>query len=138
MKRVICAACASVLFVAATVVPAIGRDDKTPTVKEVMGKLNKGNKAPLAQLKTLLKAKTPDWKKIQDSTKEFADLGPTLSKNEPPKGDPAQFKKLAEVYGADCKDLDDAAKKEDLATTKGAFVKVTGSCMKCHTAHRPR
>jgi cytochrome c556 len=137
MKRMLCAASATTLIMAAVVVPAIGRDGEAPTIKDVMGKLNKGNNAPLAQLKAALKAQQPDWKGIQDSTKLFAEYGPAMPKNEPPRGDAAAYKKLAETFATNSKDLDNAAKKEDLAATKAALGKISGSCMSCHRAHRP-
>jgi cytochrome c556 len=136
MTRKLCAASATALIMAAVVVPAIGRDGETPSIKDVMGKLNKGNNAPLAQLKTALKAQKPDWKGIQESSKLYAELAPAMPKNDPPRGDSAAYKKLAETFATNSKDLDDAAKKEDLAATKAAFGKISGSCMSCHRAHR--
>ena len=38
-----------------------GADDATPSIKEIMGKRHKRASAPLAKLKTALKADTPDW-----------------------------------------------------------------------------
>ncbi len=57
MKRTACVA--SVL---AVLIMAARADDSTPSIKEIMGKLHKGNNAPLAKLKTALKRNTPDWK----------------------------------------------------------------------------
>jgi cytochrome c556 len=136
MKRMLCAVSATALIMSAVVVPAIGRDGENPSIKDVMGKLNKGNNAPLAQLKTALKAQKPDWKGIQESTKLFAEYGQAMPKNEPPRGDASAYKKLAHTFATNSKDLDDAAKKEDLTATKAAFGKISGSCMSCHRAHR--
>lgn len=125
------------LVVLGATVLAASKDDQTPTIKEVMEKLHKGGNSHLAKLKKALKAESPDWKPIQKSTKEFAELGAALPKNEAPKGDQESYKKLADAYAANAKDMDEAAKQEDLAATKAALSKVSASCKACHTAHRP-
>jgi len=118
---------------------AVGGDDedKTPTIKEVMQKLHKGADSPLAKLKTALKADAPDWKSIQDKSKDFVILGAAMAKNDPPKGEKKDFKKLADDYYEESKKMDDAAKKEDKTATEAAFKKVSTSCMACHKAHKP-
>ena len=110
--------------------------DKTPTIKDVMNKLHKGANAPLAKLKTELKAESPDWKAIQDKTKDFVVFGAALGKNDPPKGDKESWKKLAESYLADSKALDKAAKAEDKKAAQEAQGKLAVSCKDCHTAHK--
>ena len=102
-----------------------------------MQKLHKGANAPLAKLKKALAADSPDWKEIQKTTKDFATLGADLPKNDPPKGDKEDFKKLAESYSKNAKALNEAAKEEDKAEAQAAFKKVSTSCMACHKAHRP-
>src|SRR5258708_27576090 len=93
MKRVACmASVLAVLMVAARA------DDASPSIKEIMGKLHKGANAPLAKLKTALKADKPDWKEVQDLSKEFVTLGAGLAKNVPPKGDKSAFAQLADAY----------------------------------------
>ena len=73
MKRMACVA--SVL---AVLIMAARADDSTPSIKEIMGKLHKGANAPLAKLKTALKSDTPDWKDVQDLSKDFVKLGRRL------------------------------------------------------------
>ena len=91
MKRFACVA--SVLAVLAL---AAGADNpETQTVKQLMNKLHKGANAPLTRLKTALKSETPDWKKVQDASKELVVLGAGLPKTEPAKGDKANYEKLA-------------------------------------------
>jgi cytochrome c556 len=111
-------------------------DDKTPTIEQIMEKLHKGGSSQLAKLKTALKASSPNWKNIQKSTKLFAEFGAGLPKNKAPKGDQADFEKLAEAYAASAKALDEAAKQEDLATVKSEFRKIATSCKACHNAHK--
>src|SRR4051794_34200293 len=90
-----------------------GADDKdTPSIKDVMKKLHKGANAPIAKLKTQLKADKPAWKDIQDEAKDFVILGAALGKNDPPKGDKENWKTLTDSYYENAKALDDAAQKE--------------------------
>ena len=93
MKRTACVA--SVL---AVLIMAARADDSTPSIKEIMGKLHKGDNAPLAKLKTALKHDTPDWKDVQDLSKDFVSLGAGLAKNKPPKGTNSAFKKRTDAY----------------------------------------
>ncbi len=111
-------------------------EDETPSIKVVMQKLHKGANSPLASLKKSLSEPKPDWKKVQDKSKDFVMLGASLAKNDPPKGDKASWKKLSDAYYTASKDMDDAAKKEDLKGTKDAYKTVSGSCMACHKAHK--
>jgi cytochrome c556 len=118
--------------------PAASGDDETPTIKQVMDKLHKGARSPLAQLKTALKAANPDWTKVQKSTKEMVTYGAALPKNDPPRGDKASFEKLATAYYDNAKALDEAAEKEDKQVAQAAYAKVSASCKACHSAHRGR
>ncbi len=139
MKRIVCAACAFGLVAISGLAtgPAGADDEKTATIKQVMQKLHKGANAPLAKLKKALAADSPDWKDIQKTTKNFATLGADLPKNDPPKGDKEDYKKLADAYCANAKALNEAAKKEDKEKAEAAFKKVSTSCMACHKAHKP-
>ena len=91
--------------------------DATPSIKEVMGKLHKGTSSPLAKLKTALKADTPDWKAVQNLSKDFVILG-LPGQNKPPRGDESAYEQLANSYYENAKSLDDAAKAEDKAGRK--------------------
>jgi cytochrome c556 len=137
MKSLVCGV--SVLALLALAVlstgPA-GAADETPSIKDVMGKLHKGANSPLGLLKAELKSASPDWDKIQKSTKDFVILGASLAKNDPPKGDVASYKALATNYFNNSKALDDAAQAKDAAAAKAAFNKLSASCKECHTAHK--
>lgn len=132
MKRLVCMA--STLAVLALLAGAAAED--TPSIKEVMGKLHKGANAPLAKLNTALKSDSPDWKNVQDLSKDFVILGAALSKNGPPRGEKADYVKLADAYHGNAKDLDTAAKAEDKTKAKAALGKIGASCKACHTAHK--
>jgi cytochrome c556 len=122
--------------VLAVLIVAARADDSSPTIKEIMGKLHKGANAPLAKLKTALKADTPDWKEVQDLSKDFVILGAGLAKNEPPQGDKSAFVQLADAYYQNAKALDDAASSEDKAKAQAALNKIGASCKACHAAHK--
>jgi cytochrome c556 len=132
MKRLVCVA--SMLAILG--VAAGARTDDPPTIKDVMDKLHKGASSPLAKLKTALKASSPDWSAVQDLTKEFEEFGAALAKNDPPRGEKADFEKLAKAYEKNAKALNAAAKAEDKAKAKAALTKITDSCKTCHTAHK--
>jgi cytochrome c556 len=110
---------------------------RAASVKEIMGKLNKGPKSESAKLKSALAAKTPNWDAIQASTKVYADHGPELGENDPPKGSKESWKTMSEGFATQTKTLNAAAEKKDLAGTKAAFQKLSMSCMGCHRAHKP-
>jgi cytochrome c556 len=132
MKRMVCVT--STLVTMALMAGA--RTDDTPSIKDVMDKLHKGANAPLAKLKTALKAESPDWKAVQEYTKDFVTFGAALAKNDPPRGEKADFEKLAKGYFKNAKALDDAAKAEDKAKAQAALTKIGASCKVCHTAHK--
>jgi hypothetical protein len=132
MKRLVCMS--STLTVLALLAGAGA--DETPTIKQLMQKLHKGAKAPLTTLKTALKAESPDWKAVQDQSKDVVILGAGLAKGEPPRGEKTSFVKLANAYYENAKDLDDAAKKQDKAEAQAALSKLGASCKSCHAAHK--
>ena len=138
MKRLVCLAGAlAVVGLAGLSASLAGAaDEKAATIKEVMDALHKGAKSPLAQLKAELKAESPDWAKIKMTTKEFVTYGAALPKNDPPRGDSADFKKLATSYYNAAKAVDEAAQKEDKSAAQAAFSKLTGMCKTCHAAHK--
>ena len=69
MKRMAC-----VSSVVAVLIVAAAADDTTPTIKEIMGKLHKGDDSPLAKLKKALKSDEPDWKEVQETDRRFRKL----------------------------------------------------------------
>lgn len=112
-------------------------DEKTPTIKEVMQKLHKGPNAELAKLKKDLAASSLDWSDIQAKAKEFETYGEALCKNDPPKGEKDDWKKLADAYFETAKKLNASAKSEDADGVKAACAKISNSCAACHKAHKP-
>ena len=118
-------------------VAALAYDDKPPSVEAVMSKLHKGKKSAQNVLKGLADAKPTNWDEIQKTTKPFAELGPALGKNDPPKGDKESWKKFSATYADQTKAIDDAAQAKDLDALKASQKALGASCKACHTAHRP-
>jgi cytochrome c556 len=138
MKRLACVAFAlAVLASAALSARPAGADDQNdPSNEKIMQALFKGPNSAGGVLKTELKGTSPSWPKVQEATGKFAKLAPSLQKNEPHKGELANFQQLAKAFAANAKALDDAAQKEDLTATKAAYGKIGASCKVCHGAHR--
>ena len=111
-------------------------DDAPATIDKIMEILHKGKKSSASVIRAALKSPSPDWSVVQKETKTYAKYAADLPKNDPPKGDAADFKKLAKAFAGYAKNLDDAAKKEDLASAKAAMGKLGGSCKSCHDAHK--
>jgi cytochrome c556 len=125
-----------VVLTAALATGQAGAQDEAESIKSLMGKLHKGADSPLIQLKKQLKAQPLDWEKIQDETKDLVILGASLSKFDPPKGNPKSYRMLANTYYQNAKNLDDAAQKQDAKAANAAFAKLSSSCMECHKAHK--
>ncbi len=136
MRNLICTASVMCLLVVAGVVSRGASDEAPATIEKIMDTLHKGKKSTLAALKTALKSQSPDWAMVQKESKTYGKFAADLPKNDPPKGDPAAFKKLARAFAANAKALNDAAQKEDLAAANAAIRKIGGSCKTCHDAHK--
>ncbi len=136
MRSLICTVSVMCLLVIAGVVSRGASDEAPATIGKIMETLHKGKKSPLSTLKKALKSQSPDWATIQKESKSYSTLAADLPKNDPPKGDPASFKKLAKAFATNAKSLNDAAEKEDLTAAKAALGKINGSCNTCHDAHR--
>ena len=136
MKKAMCVVMVMGLFVSSGLASRFARsdDEKTYTIKEVMQKLHKGSNSALAKLKKDLAKETPDWAEIQARAKEFETYGESLPKNDPPRGEKEDFKKLADSYYENAKKLNSAAKKEDKADVQASFKKIQNACKTCHTA----
>jgi cytochrome c556 len=134
--RVLLAGASAVVLAAVVAGRADADNETTPSVKQIMAKLHKGANAPLGKLKGELKAQQPDWDDIQKQAKQIVLTSAALVKNEPPKGDPASWKKLCDAYYQDAKALEDAAGAKDLAAAKTAHGRLSASCKGCHSAHK--
>jgi hypothetical protein len=118
------------------VASAVGADDKTPPIKEIMTKAHKGGDSLLATVGKDLKADTPDWAEVGKLSKQLVELGTALGKNKPPKGDQASWDKLTKDYLDTATTLETAAEKKEKKDAAAAQSKLAGSCMACHKAHK--
>ncbi|HZT82850.1 MAG TPA: hypothetical protein VFA26_21645 [Gemmataceae bacterium] len=116
-----------------------GAEDRPPTVKEIMKKINRPSTGLLPDTTMDLKEDEPDWKEIQTHTKEMVALAKALGKNAPPKGSKESWEKQTRAYLANVEALDAAARKKDKAAALAAVKKLApkAGCAGCHQAHRP-
>ncbi len=120
--------------------PVGAQDTKTPTIKEVMKKLNAGPNSMTANLGKDLDEDKPDWDDIQKETKEFVTFATALGKNKPPKGDADHWGKLTKEYLENAKALDAAAEKKDRKAAVSAHKKLSAPtfCKSCHDEHKKK
>src|SRR6516165_4331720 len=126
MKRSLITALALTALVAFMVWTTVAdaQNDKPPSVKEVMKKLNHRDTALCPTLGKLLKADAPNWPEIQQDSKQFVMTVEMLTKNDPPRGDKASWNKLTGDYVADACALDDAIQREDKPASLTAHAKI--------------
>jgi cytochrome c556 len=114
-------------------------DDKVPSISTIMKKANGGPKGLCAMVGMDLKAKEPDWDKIQKETKELAACIAFLPKNKAPKpikGDAEQWDKFCKDYVDVSKTLLAAVDKKEQKDAQAAHKKMVSSCGSCHMAFR--
>ena len=105
-----------------------------PTVKQIMQRAN-GKEGLCKGIGAGLKLKEPKWDDLQAKAKELVPLAQAMTKNKPPKGDAASWKKLSEGYATAAVDLEKAAAAKD-AKGADAAMKVLSDCKTCHTLHK--
>jgi len=123
------------LALAAVLAGAGLAQEKVPTIKEIMARLNKpGGLYPAISKE--LKADDPDWGEIQLQAKSFVKMTAALGKDAPPKGDQESWAKLTQEYADNALALSAAADKKDRTTAAAARSRLGGeACKTCHKAH---
>lgn len=106
------------------------------TVKDIMGRLNKGRGALTTVLKKELLAGSPNWGEIQPQAHEYAELAGQLAGQQPPKGDHASWVRMSKDYADAAQALAAAADHKDKAAALAAHTRLAQSCNACHKAHR--
>jgi cytochrome c556 len=106
------------------------------SIKDIMVKAHKGDKAVIRNLGRELRRPQPDWSKVDPLAKELESLGKALTKATPEKGDKASWDKLAGGYHNDAKALASAADKKDVTGARAALGRLGKACKACHDAHR--
>jgi cytochrome c556 len=130
MKRLACGVAGLALLAVGVAMAA------DPTIKDIMARAHKGSKSLLGTINTELKQDEPDWNDVQKDSKELLDLGKSLGKNEPPRGDKESWDRLTKAYEASAEALQSAAESKNQQAAKTALGKIQGSCKACHMAHR--
>jgi uncharacterized protein (DUF1501 family) len=107
------------------------KDEKVPTISEIMVKGHKGTDAYIAKIKAA--AKDEKWDDAKEYAKTLAFFGENLSKNKPPKGDEKSWATLTKAYADATKATYKATQDKDVkAVNKGLAGIVCGSCHKAH------
>ena len=124
---------------AMTLVTALfAQGGKTPAISEIMQKAHQSKTGLRAKIGDEVDKSSPDWTEIQRLSKEFVELTAALEKNKPPRGDAAQWQKLAKQYADSVKNLDQLVAKKDAKEVKAATQKLAANCKGCHDEHRPK
>jgi hypothetical protein len=107
------------------------KDDKVPArpakeqVKEMMTKLHKGDKAPLARTRAELDKDKPDWDQLAKDAKAFGEMSELLKKNR-------EGYRSPEKYISSVAALAKAAQDKDHKAAATAFAGLSQSCVSCH------
>jgi cytochrome c556 len=104
-------------------------EDKPVDIKGCMGSQNK--------VRELAKAKTIDWDEVGPKVKTWLTAAEDLGKNKPPRGDDKSWKELCDKYLTNVKAVDEAAEKKDGPALNKSLATIQGTCMGCHSKHRP-
>jgi cytochrome c556 len=110
------------------------KDDKIPTISEIMTQGHKGTDSFLAKLKGEVKGEK--WDDATTNAKALALFGEALGKNKPPKGDEKSWKALTEKYAKNTKAVLTAVEKKDAKAANTALGAIGMSCGGCHKAHK--
>ena len=110
------------------------KDDKAPTVKQIMAMGHKGADALMTKIGKA--AKDGKWEVAQKAATGLAENGAKLGRNVTKKGDAKSWETLTAKYAEDTKAVADAAEKKDADATKTALATLGTSCKTCHDAHK--
>jgi hypothetical protein len=137
MTRFACVARGLAVLALIGVVTAASADgEKAPSIKEVMGKLNKGPDCLMKMVTKELRASQPDWDQIQKNSKEYVVGTEALEKATPKKGDKDSWTRLTKSFHENAVALNTAAEKKDKDAAVAANAKLGTACMSCHRAHK--
>ncbi len=118
----------------ATANPEDKKDEKVPTISEIMTKGHKGTDAYLAKIGSA--AKGEKWDDAKEYAKALALFGENLGKNKPPKGEDKSWETLTKKYAENTKAVLKGVEDKDADKTKSALGAIGKSCGECHKAHK--
>lgn len=106
-------------------------EEKTPTVKVIMQKSfgKTGYKSTIA-----VAAKDAKWDDAKKLAKEWVELGSSIGKNTPPKGDPKSWETQCSKFCDTTKETLKAAEDKDAEAVEKALKGF--NCGDCHRPHR--
>ena len=108
------------------------KEEKVPTISEIMTKGHKGTDAYIAKIRA--EAKAEKWDDAKEHAKTLAFFGENLGKNKPPKGDDKSWKTLTDKYGDATKAVLKATEDKDAKAVNKALGGI--NCGECHKAHK--
>lgn len=111
------------------------KDEKLPSISEIMKKAHGKTEGYLGKLKG--QVKDGKWDDAKKTAKDLVIVAEALAKNDPPKGDKESWEKLTKNYIKHSKSINEAAKKEEAKGVTDGLKALGGSCGDCHKAHRP-
>src|SRR5580704_8742551 len=77
------------------------KEEKVPTIKEIMTKGHKGTESYISKIRA--DAKGEKWEDAKEYAKTLAVFGENLGKNKPPKGEADSWEKLTKKYNDNTK-----------------------------------
>jgi hypothetical protein len=123
---------AIMLAVGATASAEDKKDEKVPTISDIMLKGHKGTDAYIAKIKGAVKG--GKWEDAQEYAKTLEFFGANLGKNKPPKGEAASWEKLTKKYAENTKLVHQGTKDKDAKAVNKGLAGI--NCMECHKAHK--
>jgi len=108
------------------------KDEKVPTISEIMIKGHKGTDAYIARIREA--AKGEKWDDAKEYAKTLAVFGENLGKNKPPKGDAKSWENLTKKYAEATKAVLKATEDKDAKAVNKALGGI--ACGECHKAHK--
>jgi cytochrome c556 len=125
---------AAIAISAAAPASADDKDEKLPTIKEIMKKGHNGTGAYLAKIAA--EAKAGKWEDAQSDAKGLAYFGESLGKLTPPKGDKKSWEGLSKKYAAATAAVKKGADDMDAKAVDAGIGMIKKSCGACHGAHK--
>jgi hypothetical protein len=125
------------LAVAVSVGGTTAGDEKVPTTKEIMMKMNGKKDAPGLLKKSEDAGKGEKWEDAQKYAKEMGELAKAIVKNKPTKGEEESWKKKTKEFAETWAAIAVAAEAKNGKDHAEAIKKFRASCMECHEEHRP-
>lgn len=107
-----------------------------PTIKEIMREAHKCSTAYIRYIRIEMDKDEPDWKIVQDKSRELVRAGKLLALNTPPKGSAESWERITTLYTSRATVLSEAAEVRDLEEGRVVARRMQAMCSACHRAHK--